>query len=82
MTTINIPDQLHPATAKLVADFAEAMADKLLAAERKYHYTDNWRRADWADECRAHLMEHLEKGDPRDVANYCAFLWYLNESTS
>jgi DNA repair exonuclease SbcCD ATPase subunit len=28
------------------------------------------------DECRVKLREHVEKGDPLDVAAYCAFLWY------
>jgi hypothetical protein len=27
-------------------------------------------------------MRHIEKGDPRDVAAYCAFLWHHNESTA
>lgn len=26
------------------------------------------------------LREHVEKGDPRDVANFCMFLWSRGES--
>ncbi|WP_254215400.1 hypothetical protein [Burkholderia multivorans] len=77
-----ISDELHPDTAKLVRRFARALANKLLAAQRKYGYSDNWMRDGWADECRAELMRHIHKGDPRDVAAYCAFLWHHNESTA
>ncbi|AOJ31391.1 hypothetical protein WJ16_07640 [Burkholderia metallica] len=62
--------------------FAHALGNKLLSAQRKYGYSDNWMRDDWADECRAELMRHIQKGDPRDVAAYCAFLWHHNESTA
>ncbi|HFE2689503.1 TPA: DUF551 domain-containing protein [Klebsiella quasipneumoniae subsp. similipneumoniae] len=31
---------------------------------------------DWYDDCLQSLFEHIEKGDPRDVAAYCAFMWY------
>lgn len=72
---------LHPATADLVTRFATALARKLADAEQKYGYTDNWRRADWMPECRAQLRDHLLKGDPRDVAAYCAFLWAHEEPT-
>lgn len=77
-----IPAGLHPHTANLVARFAEALAEKLAKAERKYGYSDGWASPDWMDECRAKLMEHVAKGDPRDVAAYCAFLWHHNERTA
>lgn len=77
-----IPAELHPDTAKLVRRFTRALANKLLAAQRKYGYSDNWMRDGWADECRGELMRHVHKGDPRDVAAYCAFLWHHNESTA
>jgi hypothetical protein len=67
---------LHPATADLMARFAHALTMKLAAAEVKYGYSDGWRSPDWLDECRAKLLEHVAKGDPRDVAAYCAFLWH------
>lgn len=73
---------LHPLTANLVVRFARALAAKLAAAEVKYGYSDGWRSADWMDECRAKLAEHVAKGDPRDVAAYCAFLWHHGESTA
>lgn len=75
------PD-LHPKTADLVNRFARALAEKLSAAEKKYGYSDGWSSPDWMDECRAHLVEHVAKGDPRDVAAYCAFLWHHGSHTN
>jgi hypothetical protein len=73
---------LHANTADLVDRFAVALKEKLSAAEAKYGYSDGWMRRDWMDECRAKLVEHVAKGDPRDVAAYCAFLWHHGESTA
>ena len=79
---IQIPDGLHEDTEKLVLDFASAIAEKLFAAQEKYGYSNEWKRDDWMDECRSHLLDHIRKGDPRDVANYCMFLWHHKESTN
>lgn len=73
---------LHPLTINLVVRFARAMAAKLSDAEAKYGYSDGWMRSDWLDQCRANLLEHVAKGDPRDVAAYCAFLWHHGERTA
>lgn len=73
---------LNPATACLVWNFVLALGNKLADAEKKYGYTDGWRSRDWMDECCAHLMQHIVKGDPRDVAAYCAFLWHHGASTA
>lgn len=72
---------LHPATADLLRRFALALSEKLTAAQTKYGYSDGWLSVNWMDECRAKLLEHVIKGDPRDVAAYCAFLWHHGEST-
>lgn len=80
--TFLMPAQLHPATATLVSHFAGALAAKLAKAERKYGYSDGWASPDWMDECRTKLLEHVAKGDPRDVAAYCAFLWHHGERTA
>lgn len=71
-----IPADLNRTTAHLLLRFATAVADKLTHAQRKYGWTDNWLRGGWREECQRHLLEHLAKGDPRDVAAYCAFLWH------
>ncbi|ANC53423.1 hypothetical protein A4249_06985 [Brevundimonas sp. GW460-12-10-14-LB2] len=74
--------ELHPATANLVDRFATEMKSKLAKAEAKYGYRDNWSRPDWEDELTESLAEHIQKGDPRDVAAYCAFAWHHGWSTS
>ncbi len=76
-----MPNDLHPDTCKLVAQFATAMAKKLRIAEVKHGYSNGWKDSDWMPECKHDLIEHLIKGDPRDVANYCAFLWFHKQST-
>ena len=73
---------LHPATADLVVRFARALADKLALAERKYRYSDGWRDPAAIHEMREDMIEHVGKGDPLDVAAYCAFLWHHGASTA
>jgi hypothetical protein len=82
LARIVVPDGLHPRTADLVIRFTQALASKLYVAQEKYGYTDKWADKDWLNECRISLVEHVKKGDPRDVAAYCAFLWHHNESTA
>lgn len=79
---IHLPATLHPDTQKLVIDFAEALAKKLLVAQQKRGFTNHWKREGWRDECAECLIDHLQKGDPRDVAAYCAFMWHHGWSTS
>ncbi|MDU2398664.1 MAG: hypothetical protein E7D33_00585 [Klebsiella sp.] len=70
------PPELHPDTQKLVTDFCTALAEKLYKAQLKYGHSDNWSYANWEIECQTAFHEHIAKGDPRDVAAYCAFMWY------
>lgn len=72
---------LHPRTRDLVERFARALMEKLAKAERKYGYSDGWASDGWMDACRADLVRHVYKGDPLDVAAYCAFLWHHGAST-
>jgi hypothetical protein len=78
---MNVPTELHIETVRLVKDFAEALMAKLLKSQQKYGYTDEWLKDDWMDKCRDDLFHHTGKGDPLDVAAYCAFLWHHGEST-
>lgn len=71
-----VPEGLKPETTDLVLRFASALADKLYKAEQKYGRSTDWMKDDWYDDCLQSLWEHIEKGDPRDVAAYCAFMWY------
>ena len=76
--------KLHSRTEELVNDFSRQLKIKLAKAQDKYGYTDNWRTATAnanGDGLRDELKEHFYKGDPLDVAAYCAFLWYLKEPT-
>ena len=62
-----------------VDKFASAMKEKLAAARSKG-------RGGWDDreDLEQHLSNllraHVDKGDPRDVANFCCFLWNRGES--
>jgi hypothetical protein len=56
--------------------FAKAMKEKLAKARAKG-------RGGW-EHCHPQLLsnmlhEHVGKGDPTDVANFCAFLWNLKQ---
>ncbi|HBY7056002.1 TPA: ead/Ea22-like family protein [Klebsiella pneumoniae] len=76
-----MPLGLHPDTQKLVADFCTALAEKLYKAQLKYGYDTDWRQDGWPSQCQAHFHQHIAKGDPRDVAAYCAFMWWHGWST-
>lgn len=73
--------KLAPATEKLVDHFAAALKAKLADAEQKYGHGTSWQSPDWMEKCQADLARHVEKGDPRDVAAYCAFMWYHGWNT-
>lgn len=71
-----LPAGLHPSTSELVLTFAKALAEKLHRSEQKYGWSDGWKNVGWQDKCLADFHHHISKGDPRDVAAYCAFMWY------
>lgn len=71
-----IPEGLTRCTAELVMDFAKALAEKLYLSEQKYGWSDGWKESDWQDKCLGDFHHHIGKGDPRDVAAYCAFMWH------
>ncbi|EGL4957908.1 hypothetical protein IQ591_001241 [Salmonella enterica] len=71
-----MPAELHPDTQNLVADFCTALAEKLYKAQLKYGYDADWKKDNWSTQCLSHFHQHIAKGDPRDVAAYCAFMWY------
>ena len=61
----------------LVARFAHALNEKMQAAAIKYGYqSDQWLDPNWRTDCIEDLLRHVDKGDPRDVAAYCAFAWH------
>jgi hypothetical protein len=72
---VMVPPELHQDTKHLVQCFAEELARKLRRAETDYEYSDGWLTDEWQADCLADLHKHIAKGDPRDVAIYCAFMW-------
>ena len=59
--------------------FAQAMKAKMADARAKGR--SGWETCDPADLSRM-LREHVEKGDPRDVANFCMMLWHHRKPIS
>lgn len=68
------PAQPHPDDVA-VDRFAAAMKDKLSKAREKGR--GGWETCPPEDLSRM-LREHVEKGDPRDVANFAMMLWNLD----
>lgn len=62
--------------ADLVGRFSAALYEKLKASEEKYGWKNGWLRDDWSEALRSEIRRHVQKGDPRDVAAYCAFAWH------
>lgn len=77
-----LPPGLHLDTQALVISFCKALGRKLYDAQEKHGHSNNWKRDDWQEECLIDLREHISKGDPRDVAAYCAFMWYHGWQTN
>lgn len=68
---------IHP-DDRAVDLFAAAMKDKMAAARAKGR--GGWDTAECTQDRLSHMLrEHVEKGDPRDVANFCMFLWARGE---
>jgi hypothetical protein len=69
---------LHPDDTAVDA-FATAMKEKLAAARAKGR--GGWQdKVDCTQQHLSHLLRsHVEKGDPRDVANFCMFLHQRGE---
>ena len=59
----------------MVHEFTTAMKAKL--QKKANEGRDGWDSPDWTPKMiRKALDEHIETGDPIDIANYCAFLWH------
>ena len=74
-TRNHVGEAAHPDDVA-VDKFAAAMKEKLAVARNKGRR--GWEQMD-APELSAMLREHVEKGDPRDVANFSMFLWNLGQ---
>lgn len=74
--------QLRPETKAMLERFAEALREKARAAEIKHGFSNDWRRDEWEAQCKADLLRHVLKGDPKDVAIYAAFCWMRGWTTT
>lgn len=74
------PNRILPHSDDVAVDrFAAAMKEKLAQARAKGR--GGWEQCDPV-ELSLMLREHVEKGDPRDVANFCMFLWSMGKPIS
>lgn len=73
------PDLIEHPDEQAVDRFAEAMKIKLALARAKGRH--GWELCHPEDLSKM-LRDHVEKGDPRDVANFCMMLWNLNAGIS
>ncbi|MBX9850042.1 MAG: hypothetical protein K2X64_12160 [Rhodocyclaceae bacterium] len=72
------PAEPHP-DDKAVDSFAESMKRKL--AQKRNEGKSGWQDRSWTPEQISQaLCDHVVKGDPTDVANYCMFLAERGES--
>lgn len=75
--------ELDPDTRRLVLRFAQAVADKLRKSEEKYGFKNEWMMWNWVGDgtILTEFEKHVDKGDPVEVAIYCAFLWWHQQPT-
>ena len=58
----------------MIDEFARLMKEKL-RKKAAFEMRGGWDDPSNIDGMRVALREHMEKGDPVDVANFAAFLW-------
>ncbi|OUJ70174.1 hypothetical protein [Hymenobacter crusticola] len=70
---VGIPQTLET----LFQAYGQELLEKALRARVKYGFPeDGWKQEGWQDTLVKELLEHVYKGDPRDVAVYSAFAWW------
>jgi hypothetical protein len=70
-TTFTWPATMSPASRAMLENFFISVVRKFEIAEAKHNWQDAWRDAD-KTLLQAALAGHVRKGDPIDVAIYCA----------
>ena len=69
------PEADKQALCALVDEFSAEMKRKLIEKVDRDGYA-GWDSEEWSvDEIERCLLEHVDKGDPVDVANFAAFMW-------
>lgn len=75
--------KLSTASARMLTRFFIGVVEKFLAAEEKHGWKDEWTRiGEQREKFIAELQRHVQKGDPRDVAIYCAIAQHYGWSTN
>ncbi len=70
----------YAAMKKVVDEFAAHMLSKMWKSASKRDNADAWQDPAFAPEIRQHLLEHVDKGDPVDVAIYAMFAHWHGQS--
>lgn len=78
---ISKQEALHPDSQKIFFETFDELADKMIANQEKYDYTNEWLTEDWKQQCQQNLIKHIEKGDPKDVSIYALFMIYRGRET-
>lgn len=64
-----------------VAFDAFAVACKAKLADARAKGRSGWEACS-EEQLAAMLIDHVRKGDPRDIANFCAFIWHIGRGES
>lgn len=85
-STIFLPPDIHPSTAKTIVNMLVDLAEKLYKSQVKYGLDDGWRHPPsdqggvegrffmTEKECQEAFIKHVNKGDPLDVIAYAMFI--------
>jgi hypothetical protein len=66
-----------------IRHFSHDVYNKAMLARDKYGFHPlGWATPDWQEELQKGIAEHLQKGDPRDVAVYAMFAWFHGWGTA
>lgn len=72
----SLAEDLRRDFRELLCRFNKDLLDKLLANERKYQFGYSWKESNWEEQLQRDLLQHIEKGDPRDTAIFSLFAWH------
>lgn len=79
-TEILLPYGITDASKALLSSMFVRIIDKFVAAEVKHNWQDEWRTAS-KEVIQKRFHEHVQKGDPADVAIFAIIMMYHGYST-
>lgn len=74
-------EKVEPLDEDFIGQFAKAMIKKMVLAAEKGRHGWNDPQVCSAKDLQRMLREHVDKGDPVDVANFAMMLWARGEKT-